>query len=117
MFPHCFLGGSVPASDSSSSSVAVPLSSGGCLGLDKFKTLEGSWDCDVCLVQNKADATECVVCESAKPGANSAFKGKALVKYLFVLPFLSEMFANSFSFQIIHSLLKLHVQWRYLLDF
>ncbi|XP_076795206.1 nuclear pore complex protein Nup153 isoform X3 [Arvicanthis niloticus] len=62
-------------SASSSSSVPVSLSSGGCLGLDKFKKPEGSWDCEVCLVQNKADSTKCIACESAKPGTNSEFKG------------------------------------------
>ncbi|XP_004432151.1 PREDICTED: nuclear pore complex protein Nup153 isoform X1 [Ceratotherium simum simum] len=66
-------GSSVPAS--SSSTVPVSLSPGGCLGLDKFKKPEGSWDCEVCLVQNKADSTKCVACESAKPGTKSEFKG------------------------------------------
>nr|XP_012609066.1 nuclear pore complex protein Nup153 isoform X2 [Microcebus murinus] len=64
---------SVPTS--SSSTVPVCLSSGGCLGLDKFKKPEGSWDCEVCLVQNKADSTKCAACESAKPGTKSEFKG------------------------------------------
>uniref|UniRef100_A0A9L0TJ55 Nuclear pore complex protein Nup153 n=1 Tax=Equus caballus TaxID=9796 RepID=A0A9L0TJ55_HORSE len=66
-------GSSGPAS--SSTTVPVSLSSGGCLGLDKFKKPEGSWDCEVCLVQNKADSTKCVACESAKPGTKSEFKG------------------------------------------
>ncbi|XP_028369407.1 nuclear pore complex protein Nup153 isoform X1 [Phyllostomus discolor] len=66
-------GSSVPAS--SSSTIPLSLSSGGCLGLDKFKKPEGSWDCEVCLVQNKADSTKCVACESAKPGTQSEFKG------------------------------------------
>ncbi|XP_036893835.1 nuclear pore complex protein Nup153 isoform X4 [Sturnira hondurensis] len=66
-------GSSVPAS--TSSTIPISLSSGGCLGLDKFKKPEGSWDCEVCLVQNKADSTKCVACESAKPGTNSEFKG------------------------------------------
>lgn len=35
---------------------------------DKFKTPAGSWSCDACLVSNKADATECIACTSAKPG-------------------------------------------------
>ncbi|XP_057643477.1 nuclear pore complex protein Nup153 isoform X2 [Chionomys nivalis] len=65
--------GSVSASNSSPASDS--LSSGGCLGLDKFKKPEGSWDCEVCLVQNKADSTKCIACESAKPGAKSEFKG------------------------------------------
>ncbi|KAK2112993.1 hypothetical protein P7K49_007259 [Saguinus oedipus] len=43
-------------------------------GLEKFKKPEGSWECDVCLVQNKADSTKCVACESAKPGTKSEFK-------------------------------------------
>ncbi|XP_014400671.1 PREDICTED: nuclear pore complex protein Nup153 isoform X4 [Myotis brandtii] len=66
-------GSSVPAS--SSSTVPISLSSGGCLGLDKFKKPEGSWDCEVCLVQNKADSTKCAACESARPGTKSEFKG------------------------------------------
>nr|XP_015829300.2 nuclear pore complex protein Nup153 [Nothobranchius furzeri] len=36
---------------------------------DKFKKPEGSWDCDVCLVQNKAADVKCVACQTAKPGA------------------------------------------------
>lgn len=85
MFLRYFLGSSVPAS--SSSAIPISLSSGGCLGLDKFKKPEGSWDCEVCLVQNKADSTKCVACESAKPGTKSELKGKPLVKRLLVLPF------------------------------
>ncbi|XP_003788372.1 nuclear pore complex protein Nup153 isoform X1 [Otolemur garnettii] len=66
-------GNSVPTS--SSSTAPISLSSGSFLGLDKFKKPEGSWDCEVCLVQNKADATKCAACESAKPGTKSEFKG------------------------------------------
>ncbi|XP_040611856.1 nuclear pore complex protein Nup153 isoform X3 [Mesocricetus auratus] len=65
--------GSVSAS--SSNPVSASLSSGGCLGLDKFKKPEGSWDCEVCLVQNKPESTKCIACESAKPGTKSEFKG------------------------------------------
>ncbi|XP_004484845.2 nuclear pore complex protein Nup153 isoform X2 [Dasypus novemcinctus] len=61
---------SVPASSSS-----TILSSGSHLGLDKFKKPEGSWDCEVCLVQNKADSAKCIACESAKPGTKPEFKG------------------------------------------
>uniref|UniRef100_A0ACB8FC46 Uncharacterized protein n=1 Tax=Sphaerodactylus townsendi TaxID=933632 RepID=A0ACB8FC46_9SAUR len=60
-------GGSVPVVSSSAS--CLPSLSGGFLGLDKFKKPEGSWDCETCLVQNKAGATKCVACESAKPGS------------------------------------------------
>uniref|UniRef100_UPI00398ED06E nuclear pore complex protein Nup153 isoform X2 n=1 Tax=Pristiophorus japonicus TaxID=55135 RepID=UPI00398ED06E len=40
-----------------------------CFGLaDQFKKPEGVWDCSVCLVQNKAEDSKCVACQSAKPG-------------------------------------------------
>uniref|UniRef100_A0A670IU65 Nuclear pore complex protein Nup153 n=1 Tax=Podarcis muralis TaxID=64176 RepID=A0A670IU65_PODMU len=66
-------GSSVPVVSSSASS--LPALSGGFLGLDKFKKPEGSWDCETCLVQNKADATKCVACESSKPGSKTELKG------------------------------------------
>ncbi|XP_070603398.1 nuclear pore complex protein Nup153 isoform X3 [Erythrolamprus reginae] len=66
-------GSSVPVVSGSVSS--LPTLSGGFLNLDKFKKPEGSWDCETCLVQNKADATKCVACESSKPGHKTEFKG------------------------------------------
>ncbi|NXG63787.1 NU153 protein, partial [Hemiprocne comata] len=66
-------GVSVPVTSNSVS--AFSASSGGFLDLDKFKKPEGSWDCEVCLVQNKAEATKCVACESAKPGTKAELKG------------------------------------------
>ncbi|KAM8840520.1 nuclear pore complex protein Nup153 isoform 2-T2 [Spinachia spinachia] len=36
---------------------------------DKFKKPAGAWECDVCMVENKAEDTKCVACMSAKPGA------------------------------------------------
>ncbi|XP_051527331.1 nuclear pore complex protein Nup153-like isoform X2 [Myxocyprinus asiaticus] len=42
---------------------------------DKFKKPEGSWECEVCCVQNKADDQQCVACQSAKPGAKIESKG------------------------------------------
>ncbi|NXE79765.1 NU153 protein, partial [Cochlearius cochlearius] len=66
-------GVSVPVTSSSVS--AFSASSGGFLDLDKFKKPEGSWDCEVCLVQNKAEATKCIACESAKPGTKAELKG------------------------------------------
>ncbi|XP_071592494.1 nuclear pore complex protein Nup153 isoform X3 [Heliangelus exortis] len=66
-------GSSVPVTSSSVS--AFSASSGGFLDLDKFKKPEGSWDCEVCLVQNKAEATKCIACESAKPGTKAELKG------------------------------------------
>uniref|UniRef100_A0A8C9DQS0 Nuclear pore complex protein Nup153 n=1 Tax=Prolemur simus TaxID=1328070 RepID=A0A8C9DQS0_PROSS len=68
-------GSSVPTLSGSFLGTSVPTSSSSCLGLDKLKKLEGSWDCGVCLVQNKPDSTKCAACESAKPGTKSEFKG------------------------------------------
>ncbi|NXX46859.1 NU153 protein, partial [Tricholaema leucomelas] len=66
-------GVSVPVTSSSVS--AFSAASGGFLDLDKFKKPEGSWDCEVCLVTNKAEATKCISCESAKPGTKAELKG------------------------------------------
>ena len=33
-----------------------------------FKPPAGGWECDTCLIQNKADAAKCAACESPKPG-------------------------------------------------
>ncbi|XP_017933153.1 nuclear pore complex protein Nup153 isoform X1 [Manacus vitellinus] len=66
-------GSSVPVTSGSVS--AFSASSGGFLDLDKFKRPEGSWECEVCLVQNKAEATKCIACENAKPGTKAELKG------------------------------------------
>ncbi|NWU42478.1 NU153 protein, partial [Hylia prasina] len=66
-------GSSVPVTSSSVS--AFSASSGGFLDLDKFKKPEGSWECEDCLVQNKAEATKCIACENAKPGTKAELKG------------------------------------------
>ncbi|NXN22425.1 NU153 protein, partial [Nycticryphes semicollaris] len=66
-------GVSVPVTSSSVSTFSA--SSGGFLDLDKFKKPEGSWNCEVCLIQNKAEATKCAACESAKPGTKAELKG------------------------------------------
>ncbi|NXL90255.1 NU153 protein, partial [Alectura lathami] len=66
-------GSSVPVTSSSVSAFSAP--SGELLDLDKFKKPEGSWDCEVCSPQNKAEATKCIACENAKPGTKAEFKG------------------------------------------
>ncbi|NXM75166.1 NU153 protein, partial [Serilophus lunatus] len=72
-------GSSVPVTSNSvsacSATSAFSATSGGFLDLDKFKKPEGSWECEVCLVQNKAEAAKCVACESAKPGTKAELKG------------------------------------------
>ncbi|XP_004693362.1 PREDICTED: nuclear pore complex protein Nup153 [Condylura cristata] len=99
-------GSSVPAT--SSSAVPVSLPSGGSLGLDMFKKPEGSWDCEVCLVQNKADSTKCVACESEKPGTKSEFKGfgtassssnPAASSFKFGIPSPSQTLTNTGNFK------------------
>ncbi|XP_059412218.1 nuclear pore complex protein Nup153 isoform X2 [Carassius carassius] len=57
-------------SSSTLSSTSSTTTTTGLLGFgDKFKKPEGSWDCDVCMVQNKAQDVKCVACQSSKPGA------------------------------------------------
>ncbi|XP_078097993.1 nuclear pore complex protein Nup153 isoform X2 [Mustelus asterias] len=50
----------------------TPCSTSGGLGLaDQFKKPEGVWDCAVCLLQNKAEDSKCVACQSIKPGRSN----------------------------------------------
>lgn len=59
-----------------SAGVSSSASSAPVFGLgDAFKKPEGAWDCDVCLVQNKAADVQCVACQAAKPGASVETKG------------------------------------------
>nr|XP_020462493.1 nuclear pore complex protein Nup153 isoform X2 [Monopterus albus] len=60
--------GAKPAGASSGSSSSASTAPVFGLG-DKFKKPEGAWDCDVCLVQNKAADIQCIACKAAKPGA------------------------------------------------
>ncbi|XP_063986968.1 nuclear pore complex protein Nup153 [Diachasmimorpha longicaudata] len=61
---------------------------------DKFKMPTGSWSCDVCMIQNKSDITECVACGSLKPGATGSdtktsgdtLKNDTTPKFLFGMP-------------------------------
>uniref|UniRef100_S4RBZ6 Nuclear pore complex protein Nup153 n=1 Tax=Petromyzon marinus TaxID=7757 RepID=S4RBZ6_PETMA len=64
-----------PPSSSSSSSAASTFFSTGVSTAPASTTLaslfvrpEGAWDCDVCMVQNKAGSGSCVACQTAKPG-------------------------------------------------
>ena len=52
-----------PAAKSSEAAKAESL-------FDKFKPKVGSWDCDTCMVNNKADTKKCVACNTLKPGAS-----------------------------------------------
>lgn len=68
MFVTLLTGASTGAASSASS---APLAGFG----DSFKKPEGSWDCEVCLLQNKAADVQCVACQAAKPGAKVEPKG------------------------------------------
>ncbi|XP_069586939.1 nuclear pore complex protein Nup153 isoform X2 [Ranitomeya imitator] len=43
--------------------------------LEQFKKPAGAWDCDVCLVNNKAEDVKCVACQNAKPGSKVELPG------------------------------------------
>ncbi|XP_049889858.1 nuclear pore complex protein Nup153 isoform X1 [Epinephelus moara] len=58
-------GGAPSAAGASSAASMAPASGFG----DMFKKPEGAWECDVCMVQNKAADVQCVACQTAKPGA------------------------------------------------
>ncbi|XP_016136740.1 nuclear pore complex protein Nup153 isoform X3 [Sinocyclocheilus grahami] len=61
---------SATSSTTTTTTTTTASSATGLLGFgDKFKKPEGSWDCDVCMVQNKAQDVKCVACQSTKPGA------------------------------------------------
>lgn len=65
-----------------SAEASAPVSAAPVLGFgDAFKKPEGSWDCDVCLVTNKAAVVECVACQTPKPGAKVEPKGKSKTPY------------------------------------
>ncbi|KAI4501797.1 hypothetical protein M0802_003132 [Mischocyttarus mexicanus] len=67
---------------------------------NKFKKPEGSWSCDTCLVQNKAESVECVSCSSLKPGSEkpkeSTTSTSSNLKFNFGVP----ASANNFKFGI-----------------
>ena len=46
--------------------------------LSQFAPPTNSWSCDTCMVTNKEDATSCIACGTAKPGAVSGTKAGGL---------------------------------------
>ncbi|CAB9499361.1 Nucleoporin 153kDa [Seminavis robusta] len=61
-----------PASGSAPAAVSPPKGTWG----DAFKNVldKNSWKCDVCMVQNNQDATQCMSCEAPRPGYENAAK-------------------------------------------
>ncbi|XP_033738454.1 nuclear pore complex protein Nup153-like isoform X2 [Pecten maximus] len=37
---------------------------------EMFKAPEGSWECDICCINNKSDVTKCAACGAKKPGGS-----------------------------------------------
>ncbi|XP_045914591.1 nuclear pore complex protein Nup153 isoform X4 [Micropterus dolomieu] len=70
----------LPSAFSAVKTVSTPTApvSTGFIGFgDKFKKPEGAWECDTCLVENKAEVSKCVACMSAKPGASAGASSSA----------------------------------------
>ncbi|XP_018605988.1 nuclear pore complex protein Nup153 isoform X2 [Scleropages formosus] len=60
-----------PMPPSSTTSTSLP-PAGALLGFgDKFKPPEGSWECQACSLQNKADDLQCIACQGNKPGTSA----------------------------------------------
>lgn len=79
---------STGTSPAASGGTSVTTSTVSVFGLgDKFKKPEGAWDCDVCLVQNKAADVKCVACQTAKPGASVEPKGNKSNVYALMFSF------------------------------
>lgn len=55
---------------------------------DKFKKPEDSWECDTCMIVNKAEDSKCVACTSAKPGNGIVTMAMMFIYTLLNLAFL-----------------------------
>ena len=64
----------------------------------KFKPAEGSWECDICMVNNNSDKVECVACGSVKPGAEPCKEQTKDVKPLFSFGTGASSSGGGFSF-------------------
>ncbi|XP_070136892.1 nuclear pore complex protein Nup153 isoform X2 [Drosophila bipectinata] len=56
---------------------------------DQFKKSASEWECDLCLVRNKSEASKCVACESPKPGAKPAAATMVAMPYPPIVPIAS----------------------------
>ncbi|XP_076462306.1 uncharacterized protein LOC143294737 isoform X2 [Babylonia areolata] len=48
--------------------------------MNKFAPPGGSWECEVCMIQNTSDASKCVACSSSKPRQSSKVCGTSSSK-------------------------------------
>lgn len=42
------------------------------VSLDKFKPAPGTWECGLCMIRNKSDATKCIACETPRTSVGLA---------------------------------------------
>lgn len=60
------------SSESSTSKTSAATTGVGSGFGNMFKKPEGAWTCDTCMIQNKADVSKCLACETPKPGSKPA---------------------------------------------
>ncbi|XP_034400713.1 nuclear pore complex protein Nup153 isoform X2 [Cyclopterus lumpus] len=77
----------LPSAFSAISPPTAPVSTGFIGFGDKFKKPADAWECDTCLVENKAEDTKCVACTSTKPGASAGASSSASNAQVFGLAF------------------------------
>lgn len=51
--------------------------------MEKFQPKQGAWECDICLIQNKAGTTKCAACQTPKPGSDAQESSCALPAFNF----------------------------------
>ncbi|KAH8317528.1 hypothetical protein KR074_011759, partial [Drosophila pseudoananassae] len=56
---------------------------------EQFKKSASEWECDLCMVRNKSEASKCVACESPKPGAKPAAATLVAMPYPPIVPITS----------------------------
>ncbi|PFX33905.1 E3 SUMO-protein ligase RanBP2 [Stylophora pistillata] len=66
--------------------------------MTKFKPAEGSWECEICMVNNNSDKVECAACGSVKPGAEVIKEQRQYSKSLFPFGFGASSSGGVFSF-------------------
>lgn len=75
---------------------------------DKFKPKEGSWECDMCLVRNNSDVTECSACnkpryQNSVPKENKLIDQNAAIKENKSI-FTNNVSSPKFTFGVSHNL-------------
>ena len=66
--------------------------------MTKFQPTEGSWECEICMVNNERDKVECAACGSVKSGAEVIKEQRQDSKSLFPFGFGASSSGGVFSF-------------------